>query len=78
MLLKLNKGTKEFVENREQILHPSKDERYTISYIEREAALLLQHLCACKKKDFGNMRMGKGIYGNSLIDKRILKRWGIN
>lgn len=79
MRLKLNKGLLQAVEqNPDDRIHPSKDERYTVSYIEREASIILQHLSYNKKKDFGNMRLGKGVRGNSELDKRIQRRWGIN
>lgn len=78
MLLTLSKGIRHLTEHREGIVTPSKDERYTVSYIEREAQIILQYLSACKKKDFGNMHLGRGTYYHSLIDRRIRKRWGIN
>jgi hypothetical protein len=78
MLLTLTKGIRHLTENREGRVAPSKDERYTVAYIEREAQVILQYLSQCKKKDFGNMRMGKSTYSHNLIDRRIQKRWGIN
>ena len=49
------------------------DERYTVPYIEREAALILLTLGRkCVNK------FGRSVYIRTDLDKRILRRWGLD
>ncbi len=49
------------------------DERYTVPYIEREAALILLTLGRkCVNK------FGRSSYIRTELDKRILHRWGLD
>ena len=49
------------------------DERYTVSYIEREAALLLMTLGnKCSR------RFGRNAFVRTELDWRILRRWGLD
>lgn len=49
------------------------DERFTVPYIEREAALILLTL----SKRCAN-RFGRSSFVRTELDKRILHRWGID
>lgn len=51
----------------------AKDERYTVEYIAREAALLLLTLGKRKGSAFG-----RSAFVRSALDWRILKRWGLD
>lgn len=53
-------------------LHPTKDERYTLVYIQREAVLLLRYIKRGKQHIFCDMKVHV-----AEMDDRILRRWGL-